>query len=492
MRSLTAILLFSTLLMTSLTPAVHADELKLKSGEVLTNVKVIKDYDDRLIVKLLSGKRRTIKKADIAEHIKKPTLGDIFTERLDKIGKKDTEGMMELAKWGLDNGVKKDAIKLLNKVLRKDRKNEKVRHLLGHKKVNGKWLSGSALKRAVAKALAAEMKAKGWLLDKKTGEYVDPYTAKCRAAGLIKHDGVWRTEKAVRELKKGNLFLEGVWYTPEEKKKYDQDMRRVGDEWKELSDLNRQHRSPADPWILEGDHFVIIGTVNHDALTSALKQMEEIWEPLVNFFGDAPLTAKIEDKPKVMVMKNLESYKLSGSKTQGQREAAYSSNCGFFYSKESGKTITYYHDESHLREWCRAGAAHAFMAAIVDVERLKSPMLDAIGSYFGSHMSGKYYPQWSIFWYLKTVSFQSPRKAFADFKYEDREGGFAGIGYAIHFLIEEYPAQVRAWIPQFLRRGASFGTLLDAIEKEAGNDLKKDLREAHSAYKKAYKQVLEG
>ena len=160
LRSFAAFLAF---LILALSPVVRADEIKLKSGEVIKDCKVKSRRKTKWVLILLDGSRRTIKVSDIVEHIEKPTIGDAFAERIKKAGKKNKEALLQIGREAMKAGAKREGIKALRLVVKLERDHAEAHELMGDRKCqDGRWRNGRALEKYLAKEKEKELNAKGW------------------------------------------------------------------------------------------------------------------------------------------------------------------------------------------------------------------------------------------------------------------------------------------------------------------------------------------
>ncbi|MCA9320319.1 MAG: hypothetical protein KDB53_06275, partial [Planctomycetes bacterium] len=335
-------LLFALLLVAS--ASLRADEITLKSGEVISNCRVLKKSERSWRVELLDGNRRVIKVEDIESHVEGKTLADEFEEREKALDRKDFEGMAKLGKWGLENGVKKHAISLLNKVLKRDKDNEEIRLSLGHVKCDdGKWRYGNALEKYEANKRGEELAALGWT--KVKGEWLDPYSARAASKGLVRdEEGIWRTKDDLKELAKGKFWHQGAWHPEEDRAKLEDDMIFEKGAWHKISDLDEGHRTEENPWVLESDHFVFRAPLSHKNANYFIEMLEANWPVLVELFGDQPLMIGTADKIDITMVKSNDDYRRVSDRFPGDdRSITYSSRYGAYYADGPGAILGYYH-----------------------------------------------------------------------------------------------------------------------------------------------------
>lgn len=464
------------------TPAL-ADDIKLKSGKTLTNVKVRKKSEKRWSVILLSGQIERIPAGDIAEHIEKPTIGDEIDRRAKALGKKDVEGHFELAGFATDKGATLHAKKLLGKVVKIDKEHAEARRLLGHEKCDdGKWRYGKSLQRYKKKADEAKKKAMGWV--KIDGEYVDPLTAKRVKAGMVQHEGRWVPSEDAKKLERGMSFIEGQWYSAEEKAKVDGGMRKdAKGDWKPLKELDSFHRNKSNPpWELESEHFIVRSHKSHRNCVTLLHHLESIWEPLSELCGDAPLIAKRKDKIVVNLWDDRAEHSAKFADHGGDdRVSHYSSRQGGHYSEASGQISAYYHSIEYTLQWVLHSAGNAFVAKLIGYGKCSSNIYEAIGCYAQGFADGQY-ALWDTMngngiygWEPKDI-----RSIVIDFDIskaldsKSQEAAVARLSYFMHYALETHPDVVKPIIRQWLGGKAGHADLINAVQEAAGGEEKLD------------------
>jgi hypothetical protein len=472
------------LLIVLTTPRAFADDIRLKSGEWLTEVEVVTKDDTSLRVRSLDGKMRTIPLADVDKHIEKPTSGQELDEKAKALKQaKNIPELITLAKWGFERGAVIHAKKLLNEVIKMDKENEEAHTLLEHEKLGGKWLSGKAIEEYKAREEIEKKKALGWV--EVGGKWMDPFAAKATKAGftLVPEYG-WRTKDEVAKIEKGMLFVDGQWYEKADKEKLDQEMRLEGGKWMTIKEADEIHRKEKSPWVVESSHFQVTAPLSLERVRIALARAESLWAPMHEFFGDAPLTPPGK-RLKIIVGRDRDGYQMLHdiANPNDPRSAAYSRYMGLFYMPELKTAYTYYHSEQYLQQWIGHCAAQLFMGEIADHTKLKSPMCEALGAYFESFdADGTYAPQKKDFTtaagFLRKARFDdTPRMELSRFDIAKKEAGFAVAGFVMHYFVTTYPEVVKEWVPAFLKKGAGHIELVTAAEKKAGNDLQAEYQE---------------
>lgn len=476
-----------------------ADDIKLKSGETLTNVKVKKKTEKSWSLVMLDGQRRRIAASDVAEHVEKPTVGDEIDAKAKALKKKDAAGHFELAVYAMDQGATGHGKKLLAKVVKIDKEHVEARAMLGHEKCDdGKWRYGKSLMRYKAKAEDAKKKAMGWV--KIGGEYVDPLTAKRLKAGLVEHDGRWIPKDDVAKLEAGMVWLEGQWYSAEEKAKVDQGMRKTSKgKWKTLKELDTYHRAKANPpWELESPHFVVKAHKSHRLCTTLLKHLEGSWAPLADLCGDEPLIGSTKDKIVVNIFPDRNTHAAAMSVHGGDdRVSHYSSRQGGHYSSQSGEISVYYHSEEYLLQWTLHAAGNAFLAKLIGYGKCSSNIYEAVGCYAQGHAHGK-------FWMWDTMTFngfyewepKEIRNVLTEFDVKkqldskSQEAAVARLSFFVYYAVTKHPEITKPFMRQYLTKGSSHRDLLKALEAAAGGSegLTKEYTECLEAYKEQWQK----
>lgn len=120
--------------------AVQADAVRLVSGEVLQG-KTARTKEGALALQDADGKVRTFPDRDVVWVLEAKDW-DKWQERLAKATHADSaDGWFEAGEWAKKKKMSPEAEELLGKAVAKDPEHAKARKALGHKKVDGKWLT---------------------------------------------------------------------------------------------------------------------------------------------------------------------------------------------------------------------------------------------------------------------------------------------------------------------------------------------------------------
>ena len=118
--------------------AAPADVVYLKNGKQFEGA--VEDKGDTVLLRLERGSL-AFAKEDIERIESKPVPWTIYEEKAKLLKPDDLAGHLELAKWCRLNNLSQRMQKELELVLRLDPENGEARKLLGHQKVDGKWLT---------------------------------------------------------------------------------------------------------------------------------------------------------------------------------------------------------------------------------------------------------------------------------------------------------------------------------------------------------------
>ncbi|MEE9392203.1 MAG: hypothetical protein V3W41_06835 [Planctomycetota bacterium] len=474
-------------------PSLLADEIKLKSGETFSNVKILKQTETTLRVRFSSGKKRTLKLVDVESQVVKPTTADQFAIKAKALGRKDKAGMIALAKWGLENDARPEARKLLSKLLKKNKKDAEIRTLLGHEQgEDGKWRYGKALKKYQTNLKGEQLKAQGWVKIK--GEWVTPFIARRLKAKLVEHEGRWIKRETLKKLEAGKIFVEGTWYEKTDRAQLDEGMRREDGKWLAISELNASHRVEGNPWELEMDHYFVSGRISHKNLTRVAKHLEASWQPLMDLFGDGPLAADRGSKINVFIAKSQdEAASICNDKNPDKRQDVYNERTGGVAFADGG-AITYWHSLAYAVRWSQHAAAQDYLNRVFGYARLKSPAYEMVGAYFESFVNGKYRPDGDVGTRIGEWKKASLKSALYDFdilvapaSVTAGEDAWAKLGFAMHYLVEKHPEITKAWLRSWAHGNAEVRDLLAQINEKMKDEADRDLQRFAKGFSKNWK-----
>ena len=136
-----------------------------------------------------------------------PPLRHQFAFRASE-AKGDGSKLWGLHKWARSKGFKDELTEILEAIVALNPKDARARKKLGHKKVDGRWMSSEEEQRYLVEKQTEEMKAKGFVLYE--GKWVSKEEKEAREKGLIKDGDDWVTE-AEWHKRRGEIFVDGKW-----------------------------------------------------------------------------------------------------------------------------------------------------------------------------------------------------------------------------------------------------------------------------------------
>ena len=116
----------------------RADVVQLKNGKKFEGL--AEEKPDSVVLRLERGSI-TFARDDVERIDKCPPPWEVYEQKAKGLKPEDAAGHLELAKWCRLNNLSQRMQKELELVLRLDPENGEARKLLGHQKVDGKWLT---------------------------------------------------------------------------------------------------------------------------------------------------------------------------------------------------------------------------------------------------------------------------------------------------------------------------------------------------------------
>ena len=474
----------------------------MKNGRVHKDVTLIKETKTTYTFLTHAGARLTLRKASVEKIEKKPTVRGEFMKRQKKVGKRDADGLVELAAWAQHKGMKKDASKLLKRALSVDRNHQKAHTLLGDKLYEGKWISEAEWNRKNAKALEKKYKALGW--KKSGGKWLNPVEFYRKEKKLVQVQGHWVDPKLAKEIAKNQLvWLEGDWITAEDKKKADTGYRKLKKRWWPIEDLDERHAEFDDPWVLKGEFVEVHSNARHKDARKILKWAEGYYESCRSLFGMEHRDLYDEDKGRLVVVlgRGVKSYQFLGKNfTREDRIAHKSSGYGSFYAPTYGQGrgggCTYLHgDLNWVQVWVGNAVTHSYIARMSKYMNTDEKTLEALAGYIAGTRKGKYAPtRWFHWRYLNSPG---DRPIGAAHGMYDRIGyttehTLCQAGFLLHFLREKNETAFREFWNAFI---AGDGVILTGLVRQCfanggeidAQALDQEFRTFHEAYNKSFK-----
>jgi hypothetical protein len=130
--------------------AAAADEVVLKNGHIVEGkVEVVGDE-----VRITKGKSSVTYPSSMVREIRyRPTREEEFESRRRKLEEGDLAGLLDLARWCSENGLKEQSAEQYSRVLRIDPSHEEARTALGHRLHEGRWMTEEEYQSAQGKVL---------------------------------------------------------------------------------------------------------------------------------------------------------------------------------------------------------------------------------------------------------------------------------------------------------------------------------------------------
>jgi hypothetical protein len=142
MRNLTCLALWLAMVV----PAVRADEVHLRNGQVLEG-RVVSQTDERLVLRRVYGEI-TFSSSQVVKVVSSPSVFDEYDQRRRALKNGDIAQRLELAAWCKKEKLRREMRILAEEVVALDSGNLQARRLLGHRLVRGQWLpEASAMKK---------------------------------------------------------------------------------------------------------------------------------------------------------------------------------------------------------------------------------------------------------------------------------------------------------------------------------------------------------
>lgn len=363
------------------------DDVRMKDGTEYKNLALKSETKTQMVFEDLDGKKLTLSKDKIAEHVKKPTVREAFAETRKASDTKDPAKSAALAKEAAALGLKRESRELWNEVLKIDEQNAEARAALGFVKVGGKWITAAEADAAFEKESGPVYKAIG--LTKVDGKWTSPADVARKKQNLVEVQGVWvKQEQAKKIAADGLSWREGAWLTKDEVVKFDQGLRRVGREWKPAKEFDADRSTWKDPWVLKGRRVEVVSNARYEVSGRTLAMADQALDAFVAFFGWEPDYYGDRGLPVVLYGRTVEDYKFFGGQATPDWAAVRSSTDGVFYMpafmKTRGAAVTYFYDMWGLYAfwWGPRGAVEAFLGRFADLTKIDGNILDAVAGGF--------------------------------------------------------------------------------------------------------------
>lgn len=193
------------LLLVAVGPAA-GHEVKMNDGTLHEGTVVSQD-DEAVVIDTTFDGRKTLARADVSWiDTSVPPLREQLEFRAGEA--KDVKARWDLYRWAKKQGFEKELVWILEAIVDLEPGDKRARRLLGHEKVDGKWMTPGEKKAHLEAQFAAEQRAKGLVPYK--GEWVTPEERDAREKGLLQDGGDWVTEEEYHR-RRGEKLVNGKW-----------------------------------------------------------------------------------------------------------------------------------------------------------------------------------------------------------------------------------------------------------------------------------------
>lgn len=467
--------------------SLRADDVTLKNGKVYENLTMVSETSTSYVFLDESGRRITLAKSSIESIVKKPTVRGDFIEREKAVDRKDPKALTELALWARERNLEPEAGRLLQDALKRDPSFVPAHEALGNVFEDGKWISAREIERREAEAAAKRNARRGFKLVQ--GRWLSPVDQARQRKRLVEHDGHWvPQDMKTRIEKEGWVWMEGAFVPAEHKARMDAGERLSGKAWKPVAELDGEHSTMENPWVLSGEAVEIRTNCRHREAVQFLDAAEDAYALLRDLFQGAEPPGLYEDRGRLLVYvgRDLAFYQDAGRRRPGSdRESLKSSSGGVFYSTRDGGAV-YTYRESNLdwtRFWIAQGLAHAYVARFRDYQGVPEAALEAVAGYASAARGGSYRPNWWHYstWINNAAQPLRPASGILDCGMRP-EHSFVQAGFFLHYLRTVNDKAVLRYMDEFLY-GENPGNLQALRQDVSGED-----DDAFAAFAEAYRK----
>ncbi len=169
--------------------------------------KILRNDEKNVVIETTFDGMKTLEKADVKSvNDRVPPLREQLKYRAKTA--EDHAARWDLYAWAKKKGFKDELGYILEAIVDLKPGDRKARKLLGHKKVDGRWMSPDEETRYLKEKFEAEQRAKG--LVRYEGEWVTPEERDAREKGLLKDGDEWVTEEEWHK-RRGEKLVNGKW-----------------------------------------------------------------------------------------------------------------------------------------------------------------------------------------------------------------------------------------------------------------------------------------
>lgn len=271
----------------------RGDVVTLTSGQTLEG-KVVEQDDAHVVIETTFDGRRDVPRAEVRSvDVRVPPLREQLAFRLEQAGT-DAAKLWAVHDWARGARFKDELKDLLERILRQTPEDAKARKLLGHEKVEGRWMSPAEKAAHLEAQQEAAQRAKG--LVPYQGRWVTPREKEALEQGLLKDGDDWVTEEEYHR-RRGEQKVDGQW-------------TRVGakEATGYAADAGNAARVTLVPhW---GPHFDVLAEVDEAVAKQALEGLEASYgvlrRALAPADGDLPET--LENRVRVALFRKAPAY----------------------------------------------------------------------------------------------------------------------------------------------------------------------------------------
>jgi len=194
-------------------PAARAHTVETMDGKVYEG-RILVNNDEHVIIATTFEGSVTIPRAQVKTvDDQTPPLREQLQFRAD-LAKDDVPKLWDLYKWAKKQGFEEDLVHILDRILELEPKNVKAHKLLGHEKVDDRWMTADEKEAYLREREEAEMQAKG--LVRYEGRWVTPEEKDALERGLVRDGDAWVTEEEYHR-RRGEQLVDGKWVKVGEK-----------------------------------------------------------------------------------------------------------------------------------------------------------------------------------------------------------------------------------------------------------------------------------
>ena len=197
----------------SLAGTAHGDVVTLTNGKTLEG-KVTEQTDAEVVIETTFDGVKRVPKAEVkAVDTRVPPMREQLRFRLEQAGT-DAAKLWEAHGWAKGAGFKDDLKDILERIVRQSPDDARARKLLGHEKIDGRWMTPADKAAHEQQKKEEALRAKG--LVPYGEEWVTPQEKEAREKGLIKDGEDWVTEEQYHQ-RRGEQKVGGKWVKVGEK-----------------------------------------------------------------------------------------------------------------------------------------------------------------------------------------------------------------------------------------------------------------------------------